>query len=758
MFSRNRPMLIARCLAGALVLLAAVGSLARAQEAGGDKPKDAYDIVLCFDIEGSLRPAERKQLREQFERLVKQEDLTKSVEVVDYELPTYGPWPGPGTERDVICYTRIIAGGGARKFTMTMRFYYVRGKYNIILPDVTVADYGRPRLVNQFATLFRYNFPVEAQVLQKKGRSISLSRGSYATVRRGDWFVPVTSGDKWWDVFGQRAFQVGAVGDNSSVAGIPPDVTQDGAEAYLAALDRLATGQFVIRRNHHEGEYLKDTNSFRVIWEDDRSPVTGARLVYALGPEGDKGDWIEGPQLLDQSVALALPRGVPVTVKPILKRGQFPIDGQERFVERWTRLPVAETVLKMKPQFQDVTIGVIPDDVLPFVKVDGEGRRDMPLRLRWGTHRVEVVASAGEKWFPWRDTVSVPVPDGRFVVRLERDYKEDILDQLRNYYAAEEEAAFDPDRPAVTDRGVFLVEAVRMMEQCSTRHPQFLEVRYTVASVLAREGHVPEAIMTMTNYRTAAGLGREDVCIVERGSFSPENANLPRKWMWDWYVAHPGAAVDKVALADDLMLQVRALGGQLSAEDNVKINRYLLGLLFHDYAAGGEGRQYLSSDLDRALAYMLSYGYLNQGNWPTLGADRALNMSLTLFSSYHTFRALDGISAIVEKLKPAYEVKRREKQELQAQLNEGLGEREAQRLRRRIAGVDLHLDLVNKHMELNRARSRAAEDFMNYVRRLKRSEAFAGLDKAQQKQINALETEVANKITAVGGEIVKEAF
>ena len=736
---------------------------ARAQE-GEDplKPKDRYRVGVCFDWEGGISSAGQKDLARTLLNILRREDAVSDVMELDYSLRTYGPWPGPGLDNDFICFTRITFAGRSNKFTIMMRFYYVRGDYNIILPDVTRTGYGRYKLRGLFAQVFRANFPVEALILRKSGQRIVLSRGSDAAIRRGDRFTTLSQTTKWWDVFGQPTFEALYVDENSCMVSIPRDTSVDDREQYIARTARLQPSQLMIRRNHDRGVYRADTNSYRIVWNDDRSPAHGARIMYALGRPDEVNEWQTGAQLLRQTVSLSLPAGVPVSVKAVLRRGEQVIEGKPAFIDRWAERTQTIT-LGLDPQYQQVNVKLLPEDVLPFVKVNGRGRKDRPLKLRWGTHSIEVVASAGGNWFPWREMVTVPVRNGILEVRLQRDYKEEIIDKIRAYYSQDKAAMardemFDED---VVDRNVLLIQAVSLMEQCPLNHPQFLSLRYTIASVLTREGYYPEALLTMLNYNAGSGLGGvggSELRIVERGNWATNNVRLPRKWAWEWFIANPLSPLDRIGVDERLRLPVIALDSRLSAEDNGKIYNYLLGMLFYRYAHGAKtGQAYLPQTLDRCLAYLIALNYLSQTNYPTLPQEPFLNLTLNFYSKYYIFRLLDEISPLITDLSQRAAEVRREYERLRKSTKGDVTATEEQRLKRQQARLLLQMNLIDYHSKLTKRHRAIAAEFLRYCDRLRKQEDYRNIDEKTRRSLELKRKEVADKLATVGGEVIEEA-
>jgi len=430
------------------------------------------------------------------------------------------------------------------------------------------------------------------------------------------------------------------------------------------------------------------------------------------------------------------------------------IEGKEQFIERWGVLARGATTLVIQPQYQEVALAVIPANVLPMVKVDGRDRPERPLRLRWGMHRFEVQAGAGGAWFPFRDNISIPVPDGRLEIRLQQDYRDQVVAKLRSYYDKGDVLEIHPDAPEAADRTVALVEAVEIMENCPPNHPQFLELRYTVASVLAREGYVPEAVMTLMDYQAGTGLAgamEEEVRIVVRGAFSSFNPKLPRTWMWQWFNDNPLSSIDKLDLPDRITLPSRAKGGELSAEDTGKVYRYLLGVLLYQYAKGKPtGEQYLASDLDRALAYLVAYHYLSEHNWPSLGRDPFLNETLSFYSLYYSFRTLDELCPLVSRVSSDYDAAQKDLKRLLDKMREGGSGRITERVKRERGKLLLKINLAKKHSQLTGERARLGNEFLRRCKRLKAGHVFTETTDAARREVVALEKEVKNKMTGRG--------
>ena len=504
--SVRRPMLILACA----LLLASGGGALYGQVDGPMKPKSKYRVGVGVDWKGGMPPNAQRALERSLIERLRSEDAIEDVSLLNCKVETYGPWSGPGLEKDIICYARITVPRRANRFEILMRFYYVRGDYNIILPDITDSGYGTSMLKRVFGRLFHENFPVEAIILRKSRKRVILNRGSDFSIGKQDHFALLTKTTKWWDVFDQLSYQVNSSQEDSCVLAIPKDVDAARMEAYLDRIRTLQPGQMVIRRSGPEkGIYPTITNPFRIIWTGDNTPAYGARLMYAVGQKAEVQHWRQGPQMLSRTVELPLPAGVPVFVKAVLRRGLKRIEGDPKFVERWERRQAPFT-LGLEPQQETVKLKVIPEDVTAYVhvKVDGRNVKERPLKLRWGTHRIQVRVSADERWFPWEKTVSVPVAGGELTVRLEQDYKEIVLDHIRKYYSlrtktgGEEGGAIEEE---AADPTTLLLDTVSTMERCPPNHPQFLRLRYTVSAVLTREGAYPEALLCMLSPRSGRG-------------------------------------------------------------------------------------------------------------------------------------------------------------------------------------------------------------------------------------------------------------
>ena len=739
-------------LALALALPLVLGGVLRAQVDEPMKPKSKYRVGVCIDWKGGLPPNARRSLARSLVQRLRSEDAVEDVGLLNCSVETYGPWSGPGLEKDIICYAQITVPRRANRFAILMRFYYVRGDYNIILPDITDSGYGTTKLKRLFGRMFHENFPVEAIILRKSRKRVILNRGSDFSVGKRDYFTLLTKTTKWWDVFDQLSYQVSSCQEDSSVLTIPKEVDASRMEAYLDRIRTLQPGQMVIRRSGPEkGIYPTITNAYRIIWSGDNSPAYGARLMYAVGQKADVQHWRQGPQMLRRAVELPLPAGVPVFVKAVLRRGLKRIEGDPRFVERWEKRDVP-TVLSLEPQQDTVKLKVIPENVTAYihVKVDGRNVKERPIKLRWGTHRIQVRVSADERWFPWEKTVSVPVPGGELVVRLEQDYKEMALDQIRKYYSlrtkatAEEEGALEED---VADPTTLLLDIVSIMEQCPPSHPQYLRLRYTVSAVLTREGAYPEALLAMLNYRSGAGVaGRtgRDIHLVAGGNWAAQNAILPRRWAWDWFNRNSGAALDQLEIPSQLKLPSRAMGSKLSAEGMGKIYHYILGLLFYHYAHGSKSNQpYLGDPLDRCLCYLIAYHYLSQTNYPTLADQPFLNATLNLYSRYYIFRLLSETSPLIGKLSTKLSTVKDAYDKLRKKISQTQNPTILNRLRNQYGRVVFHMKLVEYHGHLRDRRAIVAKDFLRYAGRLEKSDAFEQADASARKNVQAMVKEVS---------------
>ncbi|HRU06029.1 MAG TPA: hypothetical protein P5137_09675 [Candidatus Brocadiia bacterium] len=745
-------------LAATAIAMAVLAAPLRAQDEDITQPKAKYNAGVCFEWKGGVSPARQNALAASLMALLKQVDGLASATPLDYRLDTYGPWPGPGLDKDFICYTCVTFSGASSQFTLLMRFYYTRGDSNIILPDIETTDYGEARLRSHFLRLFQANFPVEAQIVRKRDSRAVLSRGSDSSISAKDLFTPVTQSTEWWDVFSQPAYEVISVSETSSVMTVPATAAPGAREALAARLDALQPGQLLIRRNNDPGVYRTETNTFRIAWTDDHSPASGARIVYALGREGQAKNWTEGPQLLRDTVQLSLPAGVPVSIKAVLRRGDNLIEGKPRFIERWGPLSAAEE-LGLDPQYQNVDFAVVPDDVLPQIKIDGREVRERPLRLRWGTHSLEVKASADANWFPYTDTITVPVPSGRLTVNLQRDYKDAILDKLSAYYSAASSSAaqFNAEtlEEEVVDRDILLIQAVSLMETCAPNHPQFLNVRYTLASCLTREGHYPEALLAMLNYNAGEGIGGaagKDIRIVERGAWSVNNVRLPRKWAWDWYEKNTSTPLDRIELDPALRLPSLAITDRLSAEDTSKIYNYLLGTLFYHYARGPKtGQPYLSDPLDRCLAYLIAYRLLDQSNFPTLAEEPYLYPTLNFYSKAYLLSLLRDLGPLVSNINQRSQEVRREYDQLRKSLSGSPDGVMADRVRREYSRLVFQMNLLEFHAQLTRRQTELAKEFVQYYNRLQKSDVYQTIDAQTRKDLDQTCKEIA-KIDTVGGE------
>jgi len=745
-------------LAATAIALAVLAAPLRAQDEDLSQPKAKYTAGVCFDWKCGVSPARQTALAASLMDLLKQVDGLASATALDYRLDTYGPWPGPGLDKDFICYTCVTFSGASNQFSILMRFYYTRGDSNIILPDIEASDYGEARLRALFLRLFQANFPVEAQLVRKRDSRAVLSRGSDSSVNTKDLFTPVTKTTEWWDIFSQPAYEVISVAETSSVMTVPTSAAPGAREALAARMDALQPGQLLIRRNNDPGIYRTETNTFRIAWTDDHSPAAGARILYALGREDRPKNWSEGPQLLRDNVQISLPAGVPVSIKAVLRRGDNLIEGKPRFIERWGPLSASEE-LGLEPQYQDVELAVIPDDVLPQIKIDGREVREKPLRLRWGTHSLEIKASADASWFPYTDTITVPVPGNRLAVSLQRDFKDAVLDKLSSYYSASTSSAaqFNAEtlEDEVVDREVLLLQAAALMESCPPNHPQFLNVRYTLAACLTREGHYPEALLAMLNYNAAEGIGGaagKDIRIVERGAWSVNNVRLPRKWAWDWYEKNTTTPLDRVELDPALRLPASAIADRLSAEDNSKIYNYLVGVLFYHYARGPKtGQPYLSDPLDRCLAYLIAYRYLDQGNFPTLAEEPYLYTTLNFYSKAYLLSLLRDLGPLVSNINQRAQEVRRDYDQLRKSLATGADGVMADRVRREYSRLVFQMNLLEFHAQLTRRQAELAREFVQYYNRLQKSEVYQTIDPETRKDLDQTCKEIA-KIDTVGGE------
>ena len=391
-----------------LGVLALTATAARGQEQGPLAPRKQYLVGLYFKIDGvrAMSPAARKRFIRPLVQSVKHESMVNRDDVsvdANFDLDGYGKWRA-ADDRDFICYAHIIITGD-NTYQLLMRFYYVRGRHNVILPDIKWSG-TEHKLQRNFAEIFRRNFPIEALITERHDDGLSLSRGSDASIAKDDRFVPLTPAERWWEVFAQKSMKVTAVDDDYASVAFPETLQDEALEDYAG---RLQKGQLLIRCSHDKDNaaYQTHRNRFRIIWKDTGKRIDGARVRFLLGPKPDKPNpWKWQPsaqQLQREDVALDLPRGVPVTIIPELSRGARYIHGDMKSIESWGKLTAEDTILTLGTRQEEVKLVVIPARARVNVKVDGKTRPERPLMLRWGTHRIEVEEKGSHRKRRWMD-------------------------------------------------------------------------------------------------------------------------------------------------------------------------------------------------------------------------------------------------------------------------------------------------------------------------------------------------------------------